>query len=64
MKRLLIALALIAAALVAAGAALLAWQRHLPDPTPPSTTPVDLRRGAYLAAVGNCAGCHTARGGE
>ncbi|MFG6442164.1 c-type cytochrome [Roseateles sp. LKC17W] len=44
--------------------ALLAWQRHLPDDTPPSTAPGSLARGAYLAAVGNCAGCHTARGGE
>ncbi|MFN3861212.1 MAG: c-type cytochrome [Roseateles sp.] len=64
MKRLLLALTLIAVALVAAGAALLAWQRRLPDATPPSSPTVDLRRGAYLAAVGNCAGCHTARGGE
>lgn len=23
-----------------------------------------MKRGAYLAAVGNCAGCHTARGGQ
>ncbi|WP_457421294.1 c-type cytochrome [Roseateles sp. P5_E7] len=44
--------------------ALLAWQRSLSDATPPSTAPVSLERGAYLAAVGNCAGCHTARGGE
>ncbi|MFG6430532.1 c-type cytochrome [Roseateles sp. LYH14W] len=63
MKRLLIALALLAMpAVVAFG--LLAWQRNLTDATPPSTTPVSLERGAYLAAVGNCAGCHTARGGE
>lgn len=64
MRRLLIALALVGVTLIAAAAALLAWQRNLTDTTPPSTAPVDLRRGAYLAAVGNCAGCHTARGGE
>ena len=63
MKRLLIGLALLAALAVAAGFALLAWQRGLSDATPPSTVPVSLERGAYLAAVGNCAGCHTARGG-
>lgn len=61
MKRALIAAALL---VLAAPFALLAWQRHLPDSTPRVTTPVDLKRGAYLAAVGNCAGCHTARGGE
>ncbi|HEY0954263.1 MAG TPA: c-type cytochrome, partial [Roseateles sp.] len=64
MKRLLTGLALLILALAAAAAALLAWQRNLPDATPRSTAPVDLKRGAYLAAVGNCAGCHTARGGE
>jgi len=63
MKRLLIGLALLAVLAVAAGFALLAWQRGLSDATPPSTVPVSLERGAYLAAVGNCAGCHTARGG-
>jgi mono/diheme cytochrome c family protein len=63
MKRLLIALAPLA---LLAGLAfgLLAWQRNLTDAAQPSTTPVSLERGAYLAAVGNCAGCHTARGGE
>lgn len=61
MKRALIAAALL---VLAAPFALLAWQRHLPDPTPRSSAPADLKRGAYLAAVGNCAGCHTARGGE
>lgn len=61
MKRALLAAVLLAAA---APVALLAWQRHLPDDTPRATAPADLKRGAYLAAVGNCAGCHTARGGE
>jgi mono/diheme cytochrome c family protein len=63
MKRLLLGLVLLAALAVAGGWTLLAWQRNLSDPTPPSTAPVSLARGAYLAAIGNCAGCHTARGG-
>lgn len=63
MRRLLIGTALAAALAWGAGAALLAWQRGLHDATPQSTAPVSLARGAYLAAVGNCAGCHTARGG-
>ncbi|MFT7723072.1 MAG: cytochrome c [Roseateles sp.] len=63
MKRALTALALLAGLLAAAAFGLLAWQRGLGDATPPSAAPVSLARGAYLAAVGNCAGCHTARGG-
>lgn len=63
MRRVLTAVALLVLVL-AAPWALLAWQRNLADTTPRSTAPVDLKRGAYLAAVGNCAGCHTARGGE
>jgi mono/diheme cytochrome c family protein len=62
-KRLLQGLLALLLLAVASAAGLLAWQRHLGDDTPPSTAPVDLGRGAYLAAVGNCAGCHTARGG-
>lgn len=61
MKRLLIVAVLVA---LAAPWALLAWQRNLHDASTPSTTPADPKRGAYLAAIGNCAGCHTARGGE
>ncbi|KQW42851.1 MULTISPECIES: cytochrome c [unclassified Roseateles] len=67
MKRLLISLATLVALLVAAAFGLLAWQRGLGDRTPvqpASTAPISLERGAYLAAIGNCAGCHTARGGE
>lgn len=64
MRRLLAVLAALVVLLTAAAFALLAWQRGLGDATPPSTAPVSLTRGAYLAAVGNCAGCHTARGGE
>jgi len=62
MRRLLIGLTALAA-LAALPLALLAWQRNLSDTTPPPAAPVSLTRGAYLAAVGNCAGCHTARGG-
>ncbi|KQV47254.1 alcohol dehydrogenase [Pelomonas sp. Root1217] len=64
MKRLLIGLALLALLALTTAFGLLAWQRTVGDATPPSTAPVSLERGAYLAAVGNCAGCHTARGGE
>lgn len=63
MKRLLLALALVAALLGVAAAGLMIWQRHASDDAPRSGQPPDLQRGAYLAAVGNCAGCHTARGG-
>jgi len=70
MKRLLVPLmALTALAGLAAMAAwgLLAWQRGLSDATPPAAlsaaAPASVARGAYLAAIGNCAGCHTARGG-
>ena len=64
MRRLLFSLVALVALLTAAGFGLLAWQRSLGDATPLSTAPVSLERGAYLAAIGNCAGCHTARGGE
>ncbi|MDR7299172.1 mono/diheme cytochrome c family protein [Pelomonas aquatica] len=64
MRRLAVGLLLLVALAAAIGFGLLAWQRNLSDATPPFTAPVDLQRGAYLAAVGNCAGCHTARGGE
>ncbi|MDR7272692.1 mono/diheme cytochrome c family protein [Pelomonas saccharophila] len=64
MRRLLTVLAVLAGLLMAAGGALLAWQRGLGDATPPSKAAIQLDRGAYLAAIGNCAGCHTARGGE
>lgn len=63
MKRLLLALALVAALLGVAAVGVLTWQRHLSDDAPRSGQPPNLQRGAYLAAVGNCAGCHTARGG-
>ncbi len=64
MKRLLLLLLALAGLLVAVPFGLLAWQRGMTDATPPTTATVSLARGAYLARVGNCAGCHTARGGE
>ncbi|MCE4557111.1 c-type cytochrome [Roseateles cellulosilyticus] len=63
MKRLLIGLGLVAALAAAAAAGLLTWQRQLSDDTPRADRPASVERGAYLAAIGNCAGCHTARGG-
>lgn len=39
-------------------------QQTLQNPQPPPTPPTpQVARGAYLALVGNCAGCHTAPGG-
>jgi mono/diheme cytochrome c family protein len=64
MKRLLTVLVALALLATAMAFALLGWQRQLSDTTPPANSPVSLTRGAYLAAIGNCAGCHTARGGE
>jgi mono/diheme cytochrome c family protein len=65
--RSLLVLALAAAVLAAAAAVVLAW-----DAAPPlsaGTAPVPasaalLERGRVLALAGNCAGCHTARGGQ
>lgn len=34
-----------------------------PAAAPPEATPERIERGRYLALAGNCAGCHTARGG-
>ena len=34
-----------------------------PEAGTPQATPAVLERGAYLARAGNCAACHTARGG-
>jgi mono/diheme cytochrome c family protein len=37
----------------------------VPDPSPPvAADAATLTRGAYLARAGNCAGCHTTRGGQ
>jgi Cytochrome c len=59
MKR--IALALIALVLIA-GAAFVITVNRL-DESPAASGPGNAQRGAYLAKVGHCAGCHTARGG-
>ena len=48
-------------------AAAVAWMDRTPTSGPSTSPPADaqtLRRGAYLARVGHCAGCHTARGGK
>jgi mono/diheme cytochrome c family protein len=61
-RRFGIALGLAALLLVAAVLAL----NHLDEGAPPAPAPQDLaqvQRGEYLARVGHCAGCHTARGG-
>ena len=56
--------------LVLGGAALLAWMNvrgEAPvDESPPTQAPLPqlVQRGAYLAQAGNCAACHTARGGS
>jgi mono/diheme cytochrome c family protein len=64
-RRLLIALGAIL--VLALGAVLLAWPRaeHIPSSSPQAwaPTPANIARGAYLARAGDCAACHTARGG-
>lgn len=51
-------------ALLAALALGWAWPRaQVVHATPTPTSPAEIQRGAYLARVGNCMGCHTARGG-
>ncbi|HLO93222.1 MAG TPA: cytochrome c [Burkholderiaceae bacterium] len=54
--------------LLGSGLALWVWQLNRPaplPPPPPAASPAVLQaRGAYLARVGNCAGCHTAPGGS
>src|SRR5579864_7598614 len=57
----------IAGVLVAAGIGWLALANRNPDLGQPPAAVTDpaaqLARGAYLAKVGNCMTCHTARGG-
>lgn len=54
--------------LLGAGALLLAWPRteFIPAASRQSwaPTPANIARGAYLARAGDCAACHTARGGQ
>jgi mono/diheme cytochrome c family protein len=60
---------IIVLALIAAGAAwaVAAWPRAelIPARSPQAwaATPANIARGAYLARAGDCAACHTARGG-
>lgn len=67
-RRLGLAVGAVLALGVAAGLALLAWD-HGEDlrlgagETVPAPAPDAVQRGAYLARVGHCGGCHTARGG-
>jgi mono/diheme cytochrome c family protein len=66
MKRIVLSI-LGLAVLLALGAVLLAWPRAelLPSASPAdwAATPANIARGAYLARAGDCAACHTARGG-
>ena len=69
MRRLVRRVALVLAILVAAGAGLVAWlnvrgeDAVVADATAFAGTPEQVARGAYLARAGNCAACHTDRGG-
>jgi len=68
MRRLFQALIALAALLVLAGLAVLALNLRGEDPLsagPASVAPTSsqIERGRYLALAGNCAGCHTTRGG-
>ena len=69
MKRVLTILLAVLLALGLLSAAAVAWLNVRGEaPLPAGTAPRDgsaeqVRRGAYLALAGNCAGCHTARGG-
>src|SRR5882724_1017770 len=50
-----------------AGFVVYAWRSTIPPADPPSADSFDadtIRRGAQLAALGDCATCHTAPGGE
>lgn len=65
LTRLLIGL-LVLLALLGAGVAWLNQRGEPPIPAgavPADGTPAQVERGAYLARAGNCAACHTARGG-
>jgi mono/diheme cytochrome c family protein len=60
-------IALLVLLVLLAGAVLLAWPRaeFIPARSPQAwaATPTNIARGAYLARAGDCAACHTARGG-
>ena len=61
MRRLLISATFVALVLVA-GFAAIAWHPAI-APATPSPDPALARRGAVLAAIGDCAACHTAEHG-
>ncbi|MGA0610497.1 c-type cytochrome [Caldimonas sp. KR1-144] len=67
MRRWLIGIASVVALLLGAVLAAIAWQlRDEPEEAAAPTfisSPALIARGAYLARAGNCAGCHTTRGG-
>jgi mono/diheme cytochrome c family protein len=68
MRRLLYTLLALATLLVLAALGLVALNLRGEDPLPETpaafhSTPAMVERGRYLALAGNCAGCHTARGG-
>lgn len=66
MKRRLLVLALVVP-LVAAGASALAWHRAIPPIAPPAAQAFDaaqIRQGAELATIGDCAVCHTVESGR
>ena len=55
-------------AFIALAAAVIMLNKHdeapiMSDAVPSVFTPQQIERGRYLALVGNCAGCHTTRGG-
>ncbi len=64
-KKILCIVAVLAA--IALFAAILAWPREqfvaASSPAAFAATPDNIARGAYLARVGDCMACHTARGG-
>jgi mono/diheme cytochrome c family protein len=65
MRRVLIGLAALLVLLIVAAA--IAWPRadYVPSTMPQASAPTaqNIARGAYLAKAGDCAACHTARGG-
>ena len=67
-RRALYLLGLLLLAIVAAVAIWLFIANRNPDLDQPSTPPADaaqqIARGEYLARIGNCMSCHTARGGH
>ena len=68
MRRTLYALLALAVLLIAAALGLVALNLRGEDPLPAApgafdATPAQVERGRYLALAGNCAGCHTTRGG-